>query len=322
MNEDILRKAADELAAVRERNLREQQRRFEECRRLNPRIFDISTENSELVAAIVRVVLSGNTDHLPKLKDRSQALRAEQAKILKSLGKPENWLDPIYSCPVCKDTGITDGKRCDCVQKLITELNTRSLNDRSPMKLHTFEEFDLTFYDDKNDPKLGESPRARMTQIYNKLRGYASNFSPASKSLLLWGQPGLGKTHLALSVASVVLARGFSVVYIPANDLFAQLDRERFSNNEDTDALKTVLNCDLLILDDLGTEYLNAFIQSQLYTIINDRLLARKPTIISTNLEPGELDEHYPRRLVSRIMGEYADFLLTGKDVRIIKKYK
>lgn len=322
MNEEILRKAADELAAVRERNLREQQRRFEECRRLNSRIFDISSENSELVAAIIRITLSGNTDNLSRLKDRSLALRIEQEQILNSLGKPENWLDPIYSCPVCKDTGITDDRRCDCVQKLIADINTRTLNARSPMKLHTFEEFDLSFYDDKNDPKFGESPRSRMTQIYNKLRGYAANFSTASKSLLLWGQPGLGKTHLALSVASVVLSRGFSVAYIPANDLFAQLDRERFSNDEDNDTLKTVLNCDLLILDDLGTEYLNAFIQSQLYTIVNDRLLARKPTIISTNLEPGELDERYPRRLVSRIMGEYADFLLTGKDVRIIKKYK
>lgn len=322
MNEDILRKAADELAAVREQNLREQQRRFKECCRLNSRIFDISSENSELVAAIIRITLSGNTDNLSRLKDRSLALRTEQEQILNSLGKPENWLDPIYSCPVCKDTGITDDRRCDCVRKLIAEINTRTLNARSPMKLHTFEEFDLSFYDDKNDPKFGESPRSRMTQIYNKLRGYAANFSPASKSLLLWGQPGLGKTHLALSVASVVLSRGFSVAYIPANDLFAQLDRERFSNDEDNDTLKTVLNCDLFILDDLGTEYLNAFIQSQLYTIINDRLLARKPTIISTNLEPGELDERYPRRLVSRIMGEYADFLLTGKDVRIIKKYK
>ena len=322
MNEDILRKAADELAVVREQNLREQQRRFEECRKLNSRIFDISAENSKLAAAVIRVALSGNTEHLPRLRDHSQKLREEQIQILKSLGKPENWLDPIYSCPACKDTGVTDGKRCSCVQKLIADINTRSLNARSPMKLHTFEEFDLAFYDDKNDPKLGESPRTRMTQIYNKLRGYAANFSPTSKSLLLWGQPGLGKTHLALSVASVVLSRGFSVAYIPANDLFSQLDRERFSNDEDSDTLKTVLNCDLLILDDLGTEYLNAFVQSQLYTIVNDRLLARKPTIISTNLEPGELDERYPRRLVSRIMGEYADFLLTGKDVRIIKKYK
>ncbi len=322
MNEEILRKAAEELAAVRERNLREQRRRFEECRRLNSRIFDVSAECSEIVAEIVRAALSGNTDTLSKLTGHSLALRNEQERILFSLGKPENWLDPIYSCPVCKDTGITDGKRCNCVQKLIAEINTRTLNARSPMKLHTFEDFDLAFYDDKNDPKLGGSPRAYMTQIYNKLRGYADNFTLASKSLLFWGQPGLGKTHLALSIASVVLSRGFSVAYIPANDLFAQLDRERFSNDGDNDTLKTVLNCDLLILDDLGTEYLNAFIQSQLYTIINDRLLARRPSIISTNLEPGELDERYPRRLVSRIMGEYADFLLTGKDVRILKKYK
>ncbi len=322
MNEEILQKAADELAAVRERNLREQQRRFEECRRRSPRIFDISAGFSEIAAGIVRAALSGNSDVLPRLTERSLALRSEQARILMSLGKPEHWLDPIYSCPICKDTGITDGKRCSCVQKLIAEINTRTLNARSPMKLHTFEEFDLTYYDDRNDPKLGESPRARMTQIYHKLCGYAANFSPASKSLLLWGQPGLGKTHLALSVASVVLSRGFSVAYIPSNDLFAQLDRERFSNDGDIDTLKTVLNCDLLILDDLGTEYLNAFIQSQLYTIVNDRLLARRPTIISTNLEPGELDERYPRRLVSRIIGEYADFLLTGKDVRIIRKYK
>jgi len=322
MNEEILRKAADELAAIREHNLREQQRRFEECRRLNPRIFDISAAYSELAAELVRAALSGSTGGLSQMTERAAALQTERENILKSLGKPADWLDPIYSCPFCKDTGIVDGKRCSCVQKLITALNTRMLNARSPMQLHTFEEFDLTYYDDKNDPKIGESPRTRMTQIYSKLRGYASNFSPASKSILLWGQPGLGKTHLALSIASVVLSNGFSVAYIPSNDLFAQLDRERFSTGEDTDTLKTVLYCDLLILDDLGTEYLNAFVQSQLYTIVNDRLLAHRPTIISTNLEPSELDERYPRRLVSRIMGEYADFLLTGKDVRILKKYK
>ena len=307
----------------RENNENERLRRIQQCRAAQPRLAQIDTELSTLAFAAARAAMSGKDTAAEDFAKHSAVLQKEYTDILIKMGKPADYLDEIYDCPKCKDTGIADGKVCECAAALSAKFNAESVNGHSALSLCKFEDFSLDYYSDATDPKLGVSPREHMSDVLQTMRDYADGFSADSKSLLLWGNPGLGKTHLALAAAGEIIKKGYSVAYIPSHTLFLQLEKERFARDgEDEDTVEATLDCDLLVLDDLGTEFASSFVQMQLYNIINTRLLDRKPTVISTNLEISELREKYPPRIVSRLIGEYVDLLFIGKDIRIAKKYK
>ena len=185
---------------------------------------------------------------------------------------------------------------------------------------HTFADFRLHYYSDQPDPKYGASPRSIMTRILALCRKYAAEFSLESGNLLFNGGTGLGKTLLSACIAREVAEKGFSVAYESAPHLFSKLEKARFHPDADTEqAVAALERCDLLIVDDLGTELPGSFVTAALYTLVNDRLLAGKPIIISTNLNMDEIRLRYSPQIASRLQGSFQLLPFVGEDIRIIK---
>ena len=258
------------------------------------------------------VFQKGNsTEALKKLKEINLKLQNERTALLKENGFPVDYLTVRYTCPICKDSGYVDGKMCQCLKDLLRQTEYARLNAMTPLSLSTFDSFSLSFY--QNDAKN------KMQYIFNYTKQYASTFTPHSPSLLFSGGTGLGKTHLSLAIANEVLQNGFGVIYMTAQDMALKLDNERFGNDS-VNTHNHAVNCDLLIIDDLGTEFSNSYVTATIYNIMNTRLLSEKPTIINTNLSMRDLEKRYSERLVSRIIGGYVCLHFAGKDIRQLKK--
>ena len=288
-----------------------------------PRIEEIERELSEIGAEVSMCILKGErgSEEVAALSDRSLQLQEEEKDLLYQNGSSPESLMPQYSCKKCSDTGYIelDGKTviCDCYQKLLTDTACEQLSAVSPLKLSTFESFRLDCYSDRPDAQ-GRVPRDRMSKIYNYCRNYADSFSVNAKSILMRGSTGLGKTHLSLAIANEVLQKGFSVVYVSAPDIIHKLEREHFSGDYvgEEDSFKTLMNCDLLIIDDLGTEFKTQFSVSSIYNIFNSRHLSEKPIIMNTNLPFMDLEDIYSARFTSRVMGCCDDLEFIGADLR------
>lgn len=275
---------------------------------------------SSTALAAARAVLSGkNTKELLfQLKQNNQKLQEELDRLLKAEGLPAGYLEPNYSCRDCGDAGYIDGRMCHCMKKLLRAESYRRLNTLTPLSLSTFESFRLDYYSARPEGEGKKSPRAQMEGVFENCRRYAENFSPASPSLILQGGTGLGKTHMSLAIANQAIQKGFGVIYCSVNNLVTQLEREHFGK-EDGDTGKSLTECDLLILDDLGTEFRSSFSVAEIYNIVNTRLMMQKPTIISTNLSMQELQERYTERFASRVMGNYVRVSFCGRDNRLQK---
>lgn len=195
------------------------------------------------------------------------------------------------------------------------------LSKEMPLKDSTFKNFDLSYYPEKED-KSGASPKKRMSSILSLCKKYVEDFSPeTSKSLLFMGGAGLGKTHLTLAIVSSVIEKGYLPIYGSAENLFSAIANEKFSS-EGKGTYEAILNCDLLVIDDLGTEMTTDFTKSALYNIINSRILTAKPTIINTNLSMKEIETKYSERISSRLIGSYEGNRFLGNDIRQQKLLK
>lgn len=273
----------------------------------NPRLNDIDNELSYIGAQLAITTLSGNSEKVAILRKNSLALSKEKNAILKKEGVPEIH----YDCQICNDSGYVGGKICECVKKLAAKVIVDELKSQMPLEDCTFENFDLNYYS-----KDGENARKRMTAIFKLCKEYVNGFNPeSSDNLLFMGAPGLGKTHLTLAIVSGIVERGFIPFYGPAENLFSLIHGERFFG-ENKGSYQAMLDCDLLVIDDLGTEYLNEFSKSVLYNLINSRLLSKKPTIINTNLTMKEIADRYGERIASRLIGGYNANKFIGVDVR------
>lgn len=288
-----------------------------------PRAEEIERELSSCSINAARAVFSGGDTkaQLEALSNTSKTLKSELEALLASKGYTLNDLEPQFTCKVCEDRGQVekDNKTltCNCLKELLKECACNEVNSLSPLSLSTFESFDLSYYPE-TDTADGVNPRRRMTQIFNYCKNYAKTFTLASKSILMRGSTGLGKTHLSLSIANELLSKGFSVVYVSAPDILFQLERAHFSYNYDKEQelLDTLSNCDLLIIDDLGTEFATNYTNAQIYNIFNNRILLRKPVIINTNLTMKDLETSYTPRFVSRVMGTCDKLDFVGRDIR------
>lgn len=257
-----------------------------------------------------------------KLRIESLALQEEKKNLLKKNGYDENELAIKYTCTACEDTGFINGRRCKCFVNLLKEIERDKIEKIAPIEECTFDTFSTEYYPDIAQ-NGGISPKYRAEKIKESCIGYATNFSKGAKNLLFTGGTGLGKTHLSLAIANVVINRGYSVIYGTAQNILGDLQNENFGRIDNLKYRENkILDVDLLILDDLGTEFKSAYTISCLYNIINTRIGAKLPTIISTNYTLKELLEFYDQRITSRITGEYSPLTLEGNDIRYIKNKK
>jgi len=243
------------------------------------------------------------------------AAQAEIARLLKEAGETVTNFEPQYTCKACEDTGFVNGRSCACRQALLKEYATASLCRMTGMKLTDFDSLDMTYYSDVYDDRLGCSPREHMASVIGYCKSYAQGFNTSRPNLLLRGATGTGKTHVSMAIAAGACRREAHVVYGPVQSLLRMMEAEHFgrSNGNTEDML---LECDLLILDDLGTEFSSPFYTSSLYSVINGRLLAGRPTIISTNLDATAILEHYGEQIASRLIGTYEPLVFVGNDIR------
>lgn len=273
----------------------------------------------------VRAVITGKdaSTQMKNLKEQNLALQMQLKNLLISNGYGENYFEPQYFCNFCKDTGYIEKNNktiyCNCFKRLLVATACDELNRKAPLALSTFASFDLNKYSQINDAKLKVSPYSNMLQIYNYCLEYSRGFNPTkSKNILMRGGTGLGKTHLSLAIANEVIRRGFGVIYVSAPALMAKIEKVRFSKDEESSYTDMLTNCDLLIIDDLGTEFRTQFSTSQFYNLCNSRLLLRKPFIINTNLTIAELEKTYSQRFISRMFESTTSILnFFGDDIRM-----
>lgn len=285
-----------------------------------PRAAEIKAEINSFHIKIAKAVLSkGAKTQMEELKAKNLALQEEYELLLKKHGFSKRDITPQYCCKKCGDRGFDDGRMCSCLKNLQRSIAYQRLSAKAPLEKCRFDNFSLDYY------KSSEENFIKMNRILDFCKKYADNFTIHSPSLLFRGATGLGKTHISLAIANIVIEKGYGVIYGSTQSFSVALERERFDRqNESADnSTNTQLNeCDLLILDDLGTEVSTAYVTAALYDIVNTRLLSSKPTIISTNLSLKELEVRYSERFTSRILGQYGTFEFVGADIRYQKLKK
>lgn len=324
MKPEHIEKARAEISARRNRAKTENDRRFDEINTLIPEIAEINRQLFQTSRNLMQIINSGEdtSARLEALRRQNQQAQLMVRQLLKANNYPENYLDISYTCPKCSDTGYSGGTYCDCLTSLAAKIAAEELNKNAQVNLCSFDTFDLSFYKGHKTENGADCYRA-MEIIYEFCKGYAEHFSKESPSILMFGNTGLGKTHLSLSIASAVLEKGFSVLYDSAINFLRQVENEHFGRDSSgKDTLSLLLECDLLILDDLGTEFDTQFYQSMIYNIINTRINRSLPTIISTNMDWSGISHKYDERITSRIFATYVNQHFVGYDVRILKAQK
>lgn len=314
---EIYKKAERELAKRRNRALAEREEHHRLAVEAVPEILEVEERMSSAGLATIKAIGMGKADakeYIRKLSQLNLEAQAQRRLLLKNAGFPENWLDINFSCKKCEDKGFVGGIMCDCFKELLRSLEYERICSKLPVNNCRFDNFKLDYYPDG----AGKSPRQRMESVLDFCKTYAADFSTKSSSLLLYGHTGLGKTHLSLAIAGKVTENGYGVVYSSAQNLFNRLEKEKFGRS-DGNTEESILECDLLIIDDLGTEFTTQFTISALYNIVNTRELEGKPTIVNTNLTPEQLLSTYDERIASRILNKYILIRFDGSDIRQIK---
>ena len=286
-----------------------------------PRLAKIKTELAENMREFTKFAFSGDRsdEKFKEYKSRSLALQQERKQLLVGSGYPENLFEEPYYCHECKDQGYKDNKFCQCYKKELSEVFLENSNLMLIYKDQTFDKYDLDYFLE-NDGTQGKC-YAMMKKILDYLKLYAESFHAESNNLLFMGAPGCGKSFLSCAVACEVVNNGSFVYYTPAQDMIAAFEAERFGNDRSVDT-SVYKDCDLLIIDDLGTEFKTQFTDSVLYNVINDRINMRKPMIISTNFTLDELKETYHDRLCSRLINEFLNIQFVNRDIRQLKKVR
>lgn len=307
----ILEKRHD--TAVMEADIRSAQIREEipEINKIQAGLQQVGLEISQLF------FYKQNTDEkVAELRARSEALVEERSRLLKANGYRENAMKPQFVCEMCEDKGFINGRMCTCHKQLLKDLMRKEVSRFAPLDKCTFDNFVLDYYSEQ-PMENAIIPRQRAEKIFDTCRKYAQNFSLNSKNLIFFGGAGLGKTHLSLAIANVVINKGFNVCYGTSQNICDDLQSEQFGRTDNINYTKNqVLGCDLLVFDDLGTEIDNQYSIATVYNIVNSRLLAGRPTIISTNYTFSKLEEKYDKRITSRLTGEYIPFYFIGNDIR------
>lgn len=323
----VLRRATARYDEDKQRRAEQFRARQRACYAKDARLEEIDRELSHTMAKIIASGFRRGVDPrsaIESLKEENLSLQRERGERLVDLGYPADYLEPTPNCPKCGDTGWLGSEMCSCLRDYYTREQNAELSHLLDLGSQSFETFNFDFYSKIPDFDQNMSPYQRMEKNYDACRDYAYEFSPRSGNLLLSGDPGLGKTFLSASIARVVSDAGRSVVYDTASHIFSRFEAQKFRRDDDMDEaeddVSRYMRCDLLIIDDLGTEMTTSFVQSALYQIVNTRLMTGRKTIISTNLNPVELGQRYGAAILSRLEGEYRILPFFGDDIRKLKK--
>ena len=318
-NENL--KLANQIISDRkQRAEKEREKRHAEVKSNIPDFEEYEKQMAQSGLAVLNAISMGKDakKYIEELSEVNLRIQKFIKDELTKHGYPEDYLETPYTCKKCEDFGYKHGKVCSCRIDLLNKLTLADLHNSSPARNCTFENFSLDYYSGA-DEVWGVDAKERMSQILEYCKNYAEDFDENSGSLYFHGATGLGKTHLSLAIANVVAANGYNIIYGSAQSLLSELEKEYFSYNKTDEFKEKLYGCDLLIIDDLGSEFSTQFTLTQIYEVINQRLNLSKPTIISTNLSDVELEKRYEQRVASRIIGHYTALLFVGKDVRQIK---
>ena len=318
---DILRRARQQLASAKADRESIYQQHLLQAYRQEPRLKEIDYLVRKSMALAAQAVFTEGGDAraaMEQVKNANLALQQERRELIDTRFAP-GFLDDSPLCPHCGGSGYLGANMCRCLGELCRREQKKELA-RLTTGEESFEAFRLDYYPAQTDPRYGASPRMIMERNLNICRKYAASFDGSGGNLLFVGGTGLGKTYLSACIANTVTDKLFSVAYESAPDLFAKLERNRFSPDEESKAEAAKLaGCDLLIIDDLGTELPGHFVTAALYSLLNDRLLNKKSMLISTNLNVEEMAKRYSPQIASRLQGSFKALTFVGEDIRILK---
>ena len=321
---EVVQRARERLAQAKEERESENRQHLAEAYARVPRIREIDVDLRRTMAQAAQAAFlqgSDGREEMDKIRDRNLKLQNERS-ALAAMYFEEGYLDDSPVCDHCGGSGYVGSTMCECLQELCRQEQKKEVSILTGSK-ENFNQFRLEYYSDEYNPQIGTSPRKLMERNFQSIRRYAMTFDPGAENLLFVGGTGLGKTFLAACVARVVSDRGYSVTYETAAHLFTKLEHAKFTPTEENrrEAVK-LTECDLLIIDDLGTEMPGQFVTAALYSLLNDRLIAGKPMLITTNLNVEEMGRRYSPQIASRIYGGFAGKTFLGEDIRIKKNWE
>ncbi len=328
---NVLHRAVERLEAQRRARTDRAERLRAEVYAKEPKLAKLDREMQGTMSQLVAAALRKGEDPaqaVRSIRAHNLDLQRQREVLLGAQGLPGDALDDKPACPLCRDTGWQGAKMCRCLRDLCAQEQIKELSKLLDLGEQSFDAFRLDYYSQTPWPSMGTSPRANMELVYEVCLNYAEKFGRFYfKNLFLSGAPGLGKTFLSACIARTVSEHGFSVVYDTAGNVFAQFETRKFQRDGDNarearDETRRYLNCDLLILDDLGSELTTQFTQSALYELLNTRLVGEKCTVISSNLTLEDVSRRYAPQIASRLEGEYHVLRFFGDDIRLLKKNK
>jgi DNA replication protein len=290
-----------------------------------PELQNIDNTIASASVDFAKRALMGSEMPVETLESYIMELSMKKVELLCENGYPGNYLIPVYDCPLCKDTGYIEGEKCNCFKQYIVDLLYAQSNIKAVIKYENFSSFDFNYYDDAYiESTTGLTPLSNSKRVVQACKNFILSFDQSYCNLLIYGNTGVGKTFLTNCIAKELLDSAHTVIYLTSFQLFDILEKYKFGKKDSSDTedqFTYILTCDLLIIDDLGTELNNSFISSQLYLCINERHLAEKSTIISTNLSLDDLNTLYSERVYSRITSNYIPLKIIGEDIRLKKAF-
>ncbi len=325
-DKELYRTVAVEYEEIRRHDRQDLEERRAKVFAAVPELAEIEEEIQSAGLHIIKLAATGNGDRTERvyaLRDSQKALLVRRKALLLENGFSEDELSMRYLCEKCEDTGVFEDRDCECFRRRLITKAFENSNLSMQLRDQSFKTMDMELYSRVIDEETGVSPYDCMLNIVSICNRFVQNFDSENKNLLFWGGPGLGKTFLSTCVAKELIKSGHSVIYETAYRIFSMLEDFKFRRADDIEKLRSqterLYECDLLILDDLGTEFSTSYTNAALFDILNARLIANKKTILSTNLNLEELAKKYSERVFSRIIGHYRALRFIGEDIRLKK---
>ncbi len=322
-DKELLQEIEMEYETQRMKNEQDLKRRQNAVFAQVPELEDIDSEIKSLGLKLYKIALSGDDvkEQIAELRSGQKALLEKKKALLLANGYPEDELSERFLCDACHDTGAIGTKSCECFKRKLIEKAYEQSNLSAQLTHQSFDTFDMSLYSEEVDSYYGISPKKHMEGILASCKNFVQNFGTTDENLLFWGEPGLGKTFLSTCIAKELISKQHSVIYETAYKTFSMLEELKFKKSDNEEKLKfkveKLYSCDLLILDDLGSEFTTQYTTASLFDIINSRLISGKKTLINTNLSMSELGEKYGERVVSRLYGHFKFLQFIGSDIRI-----